>query len=379
MKSEFVNIEKGNIALRIIALIMDAVLTLFIFIGLSALVMTPIANKAFHYEDIQASQFRYQVGSHLLMLYDTDAEGNFTSKDIYKVKDFGKINNDTKSMMIYSYAPEDMKDSELVAFIKERVKYYYCNYRIGYNIEVPDTYKASDFRAPNYQEYLKQKTPEGWESWFNSKYAAKTALKDARQMAYDAAKDLFYSSYYQDGQKSLQNIQLFIILPSYALSFSIFFIVIPLCFKNGETLGKKTFHLGLLAKDGYAVKKRQIVLRQVSLLLYCGLASFVVGIGLTSFATLFIGVFIYFVATLISKSKRSPFDYLAYTIVIDTRKSVWYKDEFEETSMSKEFDENMKKYRKGPVENKNVIQVGSTIINEEIKEEVEKASKKKSK
>ena len=375
MKSEFVNIEKGNIALRIIALIMDAVLTLFVFIGLSALVMTPIANKAFHYEDIQASQFRYQISSHLLMLYDTDDEGNFTSKDIYKVKDYGKINNNTKSMMIYSYAPEDMKDSELVVFIKERVKYYYCNYRIGYNIEVPDTYKASDFRAPNYKEYLKQKTPEGWESWFNNKYASKTALKDARQMAYDASKDLFYSSYYQEGQKSLQNIQLFIILPSYALSFSIFFIVIPLCFKNGETLGKKTFHLGLLAKDGYSVKKRQILLRQLSLLLYCGLASFVVGIGLTSFATLFIGVFIYFAATLISKSKRSPFDYLAYTIVIDTNKSVWYKDEFEETSMSKEFDENMKKYRKGPVENKNVIQVGSKIVNEDIKKEVEESKK----
>ena len=66
-------------------------------------------------------------------------------------------------------------------------------------------------------------------------------------------------------------------------------------------------------------------------------------------------------------------------MVVDARKSVWYKDEFEETSMTKEFNENMKKYRKEPVQSKNVIQVGSTIVNEDIKKEIEESSSKSKK
>lgn len=370
MKSEFVKIEQGNIALRIIALIMDAVLAFFVFLGLAGLVMTPIANKAFGYQDIQASQFRYQIATHLSVLYEADDEQNI--KTIYTYKDYAKINNDTKQIMLYEFEGlEGWKKSQVLAFYKERIQYYYCNFRTGYNIEVPKGYKAADFTAPNYKKYSPAKYTE---EWFNNKiWKDVTKLDDAKQKALDATKDFYYQDYYQDGNNSLKRIQLFLILPSYVLSFSIFFIIIPLCFKNGETLGKKAFHLGLLAKDGYAVKKRQIILRQFALLLYCGLSSFIIGIGVTSVATLFIAVFIYFVATMISKTKRSPFDYLAYTIVVDTQKSVWYKDEFEEAAMTKEFDENMKKYRKEPVQGKNVIQVGSKIVKEDIRKEVEES------
>ena len=381
MKNEFVKIEEANIAVRIIATIMDAVLALFIFLGLSSLVMTPIANSAFHYVDKEAELYRYQIGSKLLVPYELDKDGKFTVKGIIESKDFNKINSDTKDVMLYECEPEGMKESEIIALCKERAKYYYCNFRIGKvsAADFPKGYKVSDFRAPNYKEYLKQKTDVQWEAWFDAKASKVKTLKDARQMAYDATKDLYYQQYFVDGQNYLKGVQLFIILPSYALSFSIFFIIIPLCFKNGETLGKKTFHICLLAKDGYTVKKRQVILRQVCLLLYCGLASFIIGIGLTSFATLLLAVFIYFLATFISKTKRSPFDYLAYTMVVDARKSVWYKDEFEETSMTKEFNENMKKYRKEPVQSKNVIQVGSTIVNEDIKKEIEESSSKSKK
>ena len=374
MKSEFVKIEQGNIALRIIGLIMDAILAFFVFMGLAGLVMTPIANSAFGYQDIQASQFRYQVASQLSILYETDDEQNV--KTIYTYKDYAKINNDTKQIMLYEFEGlQDWKTKNTLAFYKERLQYYYCNYRTGYNIQVPKGYKAIDFTAPNYKDYPAAKYTE---EWFNNKvWKDCKKLDDAKQLALKATEDFYFQDYYQEGNNSLKRIQLFLILPSFTLSFSIFFIIIPLCFKNGETLGKKTFHLGLLSKDGYAVKKRQIILRQVVLLLYCGLASFIIGIGVTSIATLFIAVFIYFVATMISKSKRSPFDYLAYTIVVDTQKSVWYKDEFEEMNMTKEFDENMKKYRKGPVQGKSVIQVGSEIVNEDIKKEVEESQESK--
>lgn len=375
MKSEFVKIEEANIARRLIALIMDAVLTVFIFLGLCVLVTTPIANKAFGYADTQASQLRYQIGSQLYIVYETDDSGKVKEKSIQALN--YKIPDDYKIALLYEYEPESKTKEQILDFYKTRIKHYYCEYRPGYAHFKPEGFKnETDFRPPNYKEYQKQKSHEQWENWFETKVWSKVkSISDAKTKASEALNDFYYQDYYQSGNKKLENIQLFIILPSYVLSFSIFFIIIPLCFKNGETLGKKTLHIGLLAKDGYSVKKRQIVLRQSALLLYCGLFSFVIGIGFTSIATLFLGVFIYFVATVISPTKRSFFDYLSFTIVVDTRKSVWYQDEFQEVVITNEFNENMKKYRKGPVENKNVIQVGSKIVNEDIKKEVEESKK----
>jgi hypothetical protein len=68
--------------------------------------------------------------------------------------------------------------------------------------------------------------------------------------------------------------------------------MIPLIFKNGETLGKKVLHLAFINTEGYAVQKKQIVLRQLFLFIMTGMCCFMIGrIGVGSLAILGLGMF----------------------------------------------------------------------------------------
>ena len=101
------------------------------------------------------------------------------------------------------------------------------------------------------------------------------------------------------------------------------------------------------------------------------------GIGLTSFAIMAAGVVLLFIGTLIPKNKRSIFDYAAYTIVIDSIHSVWFKNKEDEARHQQELEDNMSKYKKYIPENPNLIQVGSTIVDEKLKREIEQEKSKK--
>ena len=370
MKNDVVTIVNGSFAKRILAVIMDGVFAIFIALFLASLVFTPIANAAFGYSKINASQYRYHIASKLRIVYDEAEDGTRT---IYDLKDLGNASSDYKDMMLYEYETDDIE------FYKVRIKYYYLNYKTGQNIEHPEGVDESEYRAPNYDEEIDGKKPIEiyTEDWFNEKFGSLTTPKEFKNAAYDATSDLCNSPYYLKMNKQIKWIQAFIVMPAFVIGFAGFFIVPPLCFKNGETFGKKVMNLALVAKDGYTVKKRQIVLRQITLFLYVFLCSFVVGVGYTSIATLFLGVFIYFAATLISKPHRSPLDYLAYTLVVDSQKSVWFRDEFEEHDKTKELEANLKKYSEKPIENKNIIQIGGEIVNEDLKKEIEAENKKK--
>ena len=364
MKNELKQINNAHFAKRVLAVIMDAAVTLFVMFGFMILMFVPIADKAMHYSAKVAQRLQYQVASSLFVYYEEADNGDI---QVYNLKDLDKITSNTSYCLISDLESDD-------SFYLDHVRYYFLHYKTGEGIEYPAEGNPDDFRAPNYQDLIDGKSPkeiytyEWWEAKVNE-------LKTKDAIMEYAFNDMAGQDYYIKSNKDIKSVQLFIILPPFALSFSIFFIVIPLCFKNGETLGKKTVHIALINKDGYSVQKRQIVLRQVLLLLYVGLSSFIIGVGLTSFATLGVGVLIYFVAAFIPKSHRSIVDFAAYTLEVDAKTSVWFKDALEETAKDIEIEDNIEKYKKNKVENKNVIQVGSTIVNEDVKREIEEEKK----
>lgn len=365
-KSSMKTLHEANFAKRLLAVIMDAALAIFIMFGFASLVFTPIANKAFHYSEKMASGTRYQIATKLYLYYDLDDNKN---PIIYDISDLNKASSNASIMMLTNYESDDIE------FYRSRLKYYYLNYKTGQNIETPESGKVEDYRAPNYEELIDGKSPSELytEEWFNSNFGEISDIETIKNAVLDATKDFYYSSYFIKLNKDIKKIQVFIIMPSFVIAFSIFFIVIPLCFKNGETLAKKFLHIGFVTKDGYRVLKRQIVLRQSVLLVYVFLCSFVIGVGLTSFATLGVGVFIYFLATFISKTKRSPVDYLSYVYLVDTVKSVYFKDEYEEHEKEEKLAENMKHYHENTLndEDKHIIQVGGEIVNKDLKKEIE--------
>lgn len=364
---ELTQIQKASFFKRIIAFIMDGALAIFIMFGFIAGVFYPIANKAFKYSEKRANIMLYQVASKLVVCHGNDEEGNDKVFDLAYLGDAPK-DAEYVTLSVFNGQEDD--------FYVSRVKYYYLNYKTGVGVEYPENANVEDYKAPNYKDLIEGKTPAEYytEEWFNAKLESAGSIAN---LISDAIVDLCNQEFYAKKERSVRLTGYFLVLPAYFLSFSIFFIIIPLCFANGETLGKKTLHLSFVNSEGYAVQRKQIVLRQLFMFLLTSVVSFMIGrIGVGSLAFLGIGILVYYVATFISKEKRSPADYLAMTLLVDANKSVWFTNASVEQEKEEDIAKNMAKYHQNKVEDPRVIQVGGTIVNEDIKREIEEENKK---
>ena len=366
--SELTQIKNASFFKRIIAFIMDGVLAIFIMIGFIALVFLPISNKAFKYKENQADYLLYELASNLVVVSAVDEEGN---QKIYSINELDTVPSNCNYLLI-----SEVNGYEDEFYINH-VKYYYLNYKTGVNVEYPENANPEDYKAPNYQELIEGKTRSEYytEEWFNEQVTSSGSISN---LITTALNDLSNEDYFISKLHSIRLTKYFIYFPAFFLSFSVFFIVIPLCFKNGETLAKKTLHLSFINNAGYAVLKKQIVLRQLFLFIINAMIVFMyVRVGAVALAFLGIGIVIYYVATVINKEKKSPADLLAMTLLVDANKSVWFKNAKVEQEKEEILEKNMENYQKNKVENPHVIQVGGTIVNEEIKKEIEEENNKK--
>ena len=378
MKNSIRSIHEAGFGRRLVAMIMDAAIFAFSLIALALWVFTPIANSAMNYQDLGVQGLKYQVFSKLYVAEEINEEDG--SRRVVEITKFEETTGNLEYTALCYYNTDDIN------FYKERLHYYYCSYKTGENVDVIEGKDPEDFKAPDYNILIKdisgnEVLPKDvyTDSWFDSLIDGNTTPEQFRNLAYNACKEFSETSYYNDLNNEIKKCQLVIILPTFFISFLAFYLLVPLLFKNGETLGKKVMHVGFITKNGFEVKKRQIVFRQILLLAWVSLFSFVVGIGLTSIAILGVGVVIYLIATVISKTKRSPIDYAAYTYLINTSKSVWFKDEEEESKKEQELEEKMSKYRHYEPDQSKLIQVGTEIVNEEVKKELEEEKLKKAK
>ena len=341
MKSELKTIKQASFVKRILAIIMDGSVAVFTFFAFFILVFSPIATKAFKYKAIVKEASDLQLSSQLYVLESENASEN-------------------TPICYINEEPE---------FFKERLHFYYLDYKVNL---APD--KDAEITKENGEKVL----PKDYytEEWFAELISPLDSVEKWQKASKDALID--FSKYLSEYQMHIKRIELFIIMPSYFLSFGIYFILVPLLYRNGETFGKKVMGIGFVTKDGYSIKKRQTVLRQLFMLFLTTFSCFIIGIGTTSFVTLGAGVFVYYLAAFISKSKRSMSDYLAYTYLIDTKNSVWFDDVQHEEQKEKILEDNLSKYNKDTEDNKHIIQVGSKIVNKEVEEEYLK-SKEESK
>ena len=397
--------EAAPIAKRLFAAIMDAVVFLFTFFLLAVWVMTPIADAGLGYGNKNQIGQTYQLASHLYLIQKTDDNGNVMNVD---VKDStGKL-SDYNSVVLYN------SDNTSINFYINRIYYYYHNYKTNTDIELP-SFKEFDpivdhFASPIYDKEIDGVLPKDvyTNEWFsknvlkiesedpyfkvdttNPNYLESISLIDPnrnddaikflKSRTAEACEDLFKSSYFLDLNNQIKYIQLFIFGTAFATSFAIFYILIPLLMKDGETLGKKSMHIAVISFDGYKAKKRQILFREVLLFIYVAFLGIVIGIGLTSFAIIALGVVVAFGLTLLSKFKRSIFDFASFTIVVDSIHSTWFKDKDDEERHRKELEDNMSKYKKYVPDEDKLIQLGTEILDEDLKKEVEGEKKKNKK
>lgn len=110
------------------------------------------------------------------------------------------------------------------------------------------------------------------------------------------------------------------------------YFVMPLILKNGKTVGKLIMGIGLVNKLGYDVAIPQLILRfffplvVVIGLLILGGSAFAIGMGLF--------VLVSYTMVIFTKEHKAIHDFLAGTVAIDAKRSVWFKNATEEARYS---------------------------------------------
>lgn len=114
---------------------------------------------------------------------------------------------------------------------------------------------------------------------------------------------------------------LYYLIPIF-IGFSLIFdLIIPLCFKEGQSLGKLIFKVGILSKDGYRYKKYMLIIRWIAYLIVDML------LGILTFGG---SILISYTMLLFNKRKRVIHDYISGSMVVDTKTLLYFKDAAEE-------------------------------------------------
>lgn len=224
------------------------------------------------------------------------------------------------SSHLYGYGEENIEQiDKLFDFEKNSVSDY-----IAY-LDEKITKFYSTFEGMNINDYLNNKKESGlFNIDENNNYTTKpTILETTYKEFYEdqlliAISQLNKNDLVLDLSRFNTIFTIITIVSSASISLIIFYLIIPLLFKNGETLGKKLLSVGLVsAKDGFRVKKSQIIIRFLSFyLLEVVLSIFTIGIPLIiSFSLMFF-----------TKKGTALHDYLSATICVDKKQSVIYKD-----------------------------------------------------
>lgn len=179
---------------------------------------------------------------------------------------------------------------------------------------------------------------------------------EVRSVYYNAMQNLFHQDFYEStyNKAAAYNLvyPLTIAIP---VALLIVYLVIPLCFKNGETLSKKMFHLCLVNKLGFRIKKIQLVLRALPMILLSViLVLFLPLVWSVSIISLII--FISYICSIFTPNKQSIHDMIAGTIVINERDSVFYDDAAAQEAGEKFYQQRMEHAEKEIEEGKRALE-----------------------
>ena len=162
------------------------------------------------------------------------------------------------------------------------------------------------------------------------------AEDEAREFIYGKYEDALYDVFYnidfvkEATIKEVRFSSLSFMLSSF-IGFGVTYLLLPLILKDGQTVGKKVFKIGLANSDGYKFKNRQLLMRFMPFLV-CDL-----GILIFTELSLYLVLMIYLIIFLVSfalamasPKKMSLHDFTARTIVVDLKTSRLFVDENEE-------------------------------------------------
>lgn len=147
-----------------------------------------------------------------------------------------------------------------------------------------------------------------------------------------ACNNLARTSEYSALYKKLENISRYEAYISIAFASVIYFLILPMFFRNGETLGMKIMNIGLVNTLGYQIAKKQVFAKYlfVSIEIYIG------------FLTMFLFYLVDYLMIVFTKNHRSISDYISASLMIDTKNSVWFIDKKTEDILTEQVTQNLR-------------------------------------
>lgn len=280
-------IYKPTIVRRILSALLDLFFLILLFLSLNQFVVTPIFEKGTSLSNDVITYRQRLVDSNLYVV------DNSTSTP-YKITDLEKKLSKTEY--------KDKLDENIQKFYDE-----FSNEQI------------------NIEKYNSSKENSSYFQFSNGKYIEKDVVSidtyiEFYEKEYENALNLLSQHDEIVFNLSLRINKFFVSIVSISLVCSLFilYLIIPLIFKDGETLGKKMMGIGVVnMKNGFRIKLSQKFVRfAVFLLLEVVLSILLLGIPLIiSISMMFF-----------SKNNLSLHDQLAATLCIDKKLTLVYKD-----------------------------------------------------
>ena len=142
---------------------------------------------------------------------------------------------------------------------------------------------------------------------------------------YNAGNDLYHRPYYLSVLEEYQKKStVFPLILAISISATVFYLVLPLMFRDGQTLGKKIMHLAVIREDEYSSTRPQIVLRQLPMILLVTILFIFMPWNWAAIMSLGLLIVSYALA-IFTPRQRAIHDYIAYTRVVDDKESIYHR------------------------------------------------------
>ena len=155
-------------------------------------------------------------------------------------------------------------------------------------------------------------------------------LNEEKRANYDAANDAAYDALTKDSEANylysmIMNLTFIIVIFSILLGYVLLEFVIPLIFKNGQTVGKKIFGIAVMREDGVKISPIVLFVRTVlgkytveTMLPILLIASIFLGLmGIVGIIVIAVMLIAQIVLLIVTKARTPLHDVLAHTVAVD--------------------------------------------------------------
>ena len=148
---------------------------------------------------------------------------------------------------------------------------------------------------------------------------------DKQNCYYNAASDLYHRPFYLSTVEAYENrATVYPLLIAIPTSLVVFYLALPLIFRDGQTLGKKIMKLAVIRQDEYASTRPQILLRQLPSIAAVTILFIFLPWSIAAMISLGLLIVSYALA-IFTPHHRAVHDYIAFSRVVDDKESIFHK------------------------------------------------------